>query len=323
MYTEESATDQITAVSGGQPKVAILMGTYNGERFLKEQLDSIAAQTHSNWELHVSDDGSTDNTLAILDTTTSSWLHHKTTVRAGPRKGFVANFLSLACDPEIEADYYAFSDQDDVWENDKLARALEWLQTVAPHTPALYCSRTRLIDEKGQTIGFSPLFRRKPSFRNALVQSIAGANSMVFNKAARKLLLMSDYQTPVVSHDWWVYMLVTGCSGEVFYDPRPSIGYRQHEQNLVGSNVGWRSRYVRIMASFRGRFTEWNDMNIAALLGLKDCLSSESRTTLKHFVHLRSASPFNRLNGLTATGLYRQTTPGNISLFVATLLGKI
>jgi glycosyltransferase involved in cell wall biosynthesis len=322
MYTVESATDQITAVSGGQPKVAILMGTYNGERFLKQQLDSIAAQSHSYWELYVSDDGSTDNTLAILDATTINW-PNPTSVRKGPHKGFAANFLSLACDSSIKSDYFAFSDQDDIWDCKKLARALHWLESIPQYIPAMYCSRTLLINEKDEKIGLSPLFKRKPTFQNALVQSIAGANTMVFNKAARNLLLIAGHETPIVSHDWWIYLVVTGCDGKVFYDSYPSLGYRQHHQNLVGSNVGWRARYRRIVASFRGRFAMWNDINFNALIRLNSFLSKENKAALNQFAQIRQNHWILRVLGILRSGLYRQTLLGNMSLLAAAALGKI
>jgi glycosyltransferase involved in cell wall biosynthesis len=103
-------------------QVAILMCTKNGEAFLDEQLKSIAEQTHANWTLFVSDDGSTDATGNILKRFAA--IHEqKTVVRNGPGKGVCANFLSLATDSAIDADYFAISDQDDVWYKDKLARA--------------------------------------------------------------------------------------------------------------------------------------------------------------------------------------------------------
>jgi glycosyltransferase involved in cell wall biosynthesis len=156
--------------------------------FLGDQLKSIADQTHANWILFVSDDGSIDETRNILRRFADSH-EQKTVVRNGPGKGVCANFLSLATDPTIDADYFAFSDQDDVWYKDKLQRALTWLITVPDDVPAFYCGRTELISIDGRSYGFSPLFTRLPTFRNALTQSLKGGNTMVLNKAAKRLLL--------------------------------------------------------------------------------------------------------------------------------------
>ena len=110
------------------PQIAVLMGTYNGAEFLPEQLASLAAQTHTNWRLWVSDDGSSDATPGILRRYQEAWGENKLSILAGPRRGFQANFLELTAQPEISADYYAWADQDDVWLPEKLARALECLQ---------------------------------------------------------------------------------------------------------------------------------------------------------------------------------------------------
>jgi hypothetical protein len=104
--------------------------------------------------------------------------------------------------------------------------------------PAVYGSRTSLIDSEGQTIGVSPLFRKPPAFANALVQNIAGGNTMVFNEPARQLLIKAGGAVDVPSHDWWLYLLATAGGGTVHYDTWCSVRYRRHERNLVGLNIG-------------------------------------------------------------------------------------
>lgn len=213
-------------------QVAILMCTKNGEAFLDEQLKSIAEQTHANWTLFVSDDGSTDATGNILKRFAA--IHEqKTVARNGPGKGVCANFLSLATVSAIDADYFAFSDQDDVWYKDKLARALTWLATVPADVPAFYCGRTELISNDGRSYGYSPLFSRPIAFRNALIQSLGGGNTMVFNKAAKRLLETTG-RLEVVLHDWWMYQLVSAVDGAICYEPQPVLKYRQHPDNLIG-----------------------------------------------------------------------------------------
>ena len=193
--------------------VAILLCSYNGARFLREQLDSIYTQTHTNWKLWVSDDGSNDGTLEILSEYRETWGADRLEVVRGPCRGFSANFLSLVCRPEINADFFAYADQDDVWKPEKLARGLDRLGHLAEHGPALYCARTRLVDEQGATLGLSPLFTQKPDFRNALVQNIGGGNTMLFNSAARRILMAAGPNLDVVAHDWWTYLAVTAAGG--------------------------------------------------------------------------------------------------------------
>ena len=111
---------------------AILLCTLNGARFLPAQLSSLGRQRFRNWRLFVSDDGSTDETLSIISNYQREKGGASVVVREGPRQGVVRNFLGLACDACISADYFAYSDQDDIWEPDKLSRAIEWLQSIPP-----------------------------------------------------------------------------------------------------------------------------------------------------------------------------------------------
>jgi glycosyltransferase involved in cell wall biosynthesis len=171
------------------PLVAILLCTYNWAKYLAEQLDSLETQTHQNWLIIASDDGSTDQTLEILQQYQAKWPSGKLAIRSGPQKGFCQNFLSLACDPEIKADYYAFCDQDDVWLPEKLSIALvNIVFNQQLNIPYLYCGRTYYVTDNLKPYGISPLFVFPPSFRNALVQGIAGGNTMVFNPALKRLI---------------------------------------------------------------------------------------------------------------------------------------
>lgn len=310
-------------VNNALPKVAILLCTYHGQHYLAEQLDSFAAQTHSNWEVWASDDGSEDDTHAILEAYQKTWPAGRLSIHFGPAEGFAANFLSLTCKASIEADYYAYSDQDDVWEADKLERAVRWLETIPPNIPALYCSRTRLVDADNYEIGLSPLFSKPPSFANALMQNIGGGNTMVFNNAARALLREAGEDTLVITHDWWAYMVVTGCGGKVFYDSYPSLRYRQHDGNLVGMNATWAARFKRIRMLWEGRFRSWNDSNIAALRKLQHKLTPENLETLERFAKARQMSLIPRLIHLKRSGIYRQTLFGNLGLIAAAVFGKI
>jgi glycosyltransferase involved in cell wall biosynthesis len=303
--------------------VAILICTYNGQRYLADQLDSFAFQSHTNWEVWASDDGSQDDTLTILEHYRKKWSPGRMNIHFGPADGFVANFISLTCNTAIEADYFAYSDQDDVWESDHLARALDYLKRVPTDIPVLYSSRTRYISEDGADQRFSTLFTMQPSFRNALVQSIASANTMVFNRTARVLLAKTPLHQRIVSHDWWAYMLVSGCGGCVFYDSYPGVRYRQHGNNLVGQNVTFFAKIVRAKALLAGRFKNWNSINLSALNEMSPFLTKESHEVLTLFRKARSGFVFLRLYYLYRSRVHRQTRAGNIGLFFAAILRKL
>ncbi|OUM73969.1 glycosyl transferase family 2 [Pseudomonas caspiana] len=299
------------------------MCTYNGQLFLEKQLESISSQTCNDWHVAISDDGSEDETLTIAWRYRLKWGEEKLSVWQGPGEGFARNFMSLVCHTELSADHYAWCDQDDMWDERKLQVALSWLQSVPKDVPALYFGRTQLVDSSGVALGYSPLFRRSPSFANALVQNIGGGNTMVLNHAARVLLQAAGNNLNVVSHDWWAYLLVTGAGGNVFYDPSPYVMYRQHAGNLVGANSNWRARVNRMKMMSQGRFQVWNSINIANLEKMSAFLTHENRELLERFKSLRTETLGRRLAGLKQSGIYRQTRLGNLSLIVAATVGKI
>lgn len=305
------------------PTVAILLCTYHGQHYLVEQLDSLAMQTYQNWVVWASDDGSRDATRAILERYSRQWGRARLSVDTGPAQGFAFNFLSLTCKSDIRADYYAYSDQDDIWEADKLQRAIDCLRQVPAGVPALYCSRTRLVDANNQEIGLSPLFSQPPSFANALMQNIGGGNTMVFNDAARQLLCEAGPEVDVSLHDWWAYLLISGCGGRVVYDAYPSLRYRQHGGNVVGMNAGWRARANRVRMLWSGWFRRLSDRNVEALQSVRGRLTPENRMVFDRFSSARNRWLVPRLIGLKQSGIYRQTWLGNLGLVAAAIFKKI
>lgn len=304
-------------------RVAVLACTYQGEAHLAEQLDSIASQTHTAWQVWVSDDGSTDGTPDILERYRAQWGGEQLSLVRGPSGGFAANFRSLTCRSDIDADAYAWSDQDDIWEPEKLARALDWLQSVPADIPALYGTRTLLTDESNQPIGMSPLFTKPPCFANALVQSIAGGNTMVFNRAARTLLVEVNAEGEALPPDWLAYLVVTACGGRVHYNPWPSVRYRQHGGNLSGSNISLTGRWRRLKLLLEGQFRGWIDANLEALERVRHRMPAHNQKILDTFIEARRQTLARRLIDFRRAGIHRQTTLGNVGLTVAALLNRI
>ena len=301
-----------------KPKVAVLMTVFEGARFLPEQLSSIRAQSHGSVELWVSRDCDREDVGAVLEEYAPAFGPNRFFVLEGPKKGCAANFLSLVFNPEIQADYFAYSDQDDVWERDKLSRAISALEGIPEAVPAFYASRSRLIDENGRSLGLSLLHGRPPSFNNALVQNIAG-HTMVMNRAARELLRASGV-TDVPFYDWWTYLIVTGAGGRVLYDPQPSVRYRLHSRNLTVHPLDYFQRIRRLV---EGKVRSTNTANIRALNEAKSLLTPENRRVLDTFSKSREGRLLIRAKGIRKAGMYRQTRVGNIGLLTATLLNKL
>jgi glycosyltransferase involved in cell wall biosynthesis len=299
--------------------VAILLCTFNGAPFLPLQLASFEAQDFFDWRLFVSDDGSKDDTLSLLAAFQVKHGEGRVQIRRGPGRGFVANFMSLICDPALRSDYYALSDQDDVWAADKLSRARSFLRSVPDDVPGVYCSRTRMIDEAGATIGFTPLYKKAPDFRNALVQNIAIGNTMMFNEKTRSLLMQAGSDVNAAVHDWWIYLVTTAVGGRIFFDPFPSVAYRIHARNLVGSNYS-RVRHLHMLLN---RFKTWNDLNIAALERIEGSMLQENKKAFELFRQSRRLSFLPRIRGLLRSGIHRETVRDNVELALAALVGKI
>ncbi len=306
------------------PEIAVLMATRDGARWLPEQLASIAAQQGVSWRLIASDDGSRDQTVGILNLFAKNFAPGRVTVTRGPCLGAPANFLGLlgAAGPKVP--FAALADQDDIWLPGKLYRAVEALSRVVPGVPALYCGRTAICDDGLRVTGLSPTLRRAPSFRNALVQNIAGGNTMVLNRAALTLAQAAAREAgEVAMHDWWLYQIVTGAGGQVIHDDEPFVLYRQHGSNLIGANDGVAARLWRLAEVSRGRLRAWNDVNVAALRRSAHRLTPENRVILHTFAEVKRAPLLRRLRGLSGLGLYRQTPGGRASYWAAAAAGLI
>ena len=298
------------------------MTSFNGEKFILQQLESIFSQTFKNWQLIISDDGSTDKTKEIIFEYQKIW-GEKIQLRNGPQKGFAENFLSLACDKNLIADFYAFCDQDDIWLPQKLEVAINQINNACLNNePYLYCGRTVYVDEQLIAIGQSTLFKQPPSFDNALVQSIAGGNTMIFNRAS-KLVIETVGVVPTPSHDWWLYMLISGIGGKVFYDPTPLVLYRQHGNSIVGENTSFFNKFKRLLKVVDGGFKKWTDSNIKCLQMAEDLLTHNAKESLNILINIRQLSFFKKIKNMKLFRYYRQSSFQNLILKIAFLMNKI
>ncbi|OAD40539.1 hypothetical protein LPB72_16705 [Hydrogenophaga crassostreae] len=318
---------QPTMSSNHGPLIHILMATYEGAAYLREQLDSIAAQHHTNWALWISDDGSRDNTLAICEAFARQHPSHRIHLLTGPSKGPTANFFHLlqSVQPEQASDFLAFADQDDVWLPEKLSRAIAALGDMrpAPQTPALYGALTRLVNDRLQPAGLSQRPTQPLGFGNALLQNVISGNTMVFNVALLERLRHIQPEH-AVWHDWSAYQTVTGCGGRIHFDTTPCLLYRQHGGNLVGSQGRSWDKVLRLGMLFRGQYRSWGNKTESAMSDLGPLLDKAALETLQVFKQMRShANPFERLRLARSGHLWRQTASGRASLWLGLLLKQI
>lgn len=225
--------------------VQVLLSTYNGQKYLKEQVDSLLQQDYPEVSVLVRDDGSSDGTLCVLE---DYWNLQCVQVLRGENIGVTSSFFALLNLSSPHAQYIAFSDQDDVWQGDKHSRAVNMLSPYGNSLPVMYCSRVTLVDESLNMLGYSEIPTRELTFANALVQNVATGCTIVINKAARDLLLKGIPKSALV-HDWWIY-LVIAAFGKVMYDEESRILYRQHESNAIGEATDVGTRWLRRIRRF-------------------------------------------------------------------------
>lgn len=224
-----------------RPTVAILLSTYDGSRWLEPQFDSLLAQRDVDVLVRVRDDGSRDDTPRLL----ARWARDpRVEYECGGNLGVVRSYLSLLASAPATAEFVAFSDQDDVWLPDKLSAAVARLAAREASVPALYCCRTRYVDQSLRPLGLSRI-PRMVGYSNALVENVATGCTVVMNRSAVELVNSRPPEAALM-HDWWCYLVVSAF-GTVDYDPVPRILYRQHGGNVIGGQAGW-------IASLPGRF---------------------------------------------------------------------
>jgi hypothetical protein len=205
----------------------------------------------------------------------------------------------------------------------KLNHTIKKFSRLNPKKPALYCGRTTLISNNGKKImGLSNLMSRPPSFKNALVQCIAGGNTMAFN-IHLKIIVANYPNINVNSHDWWLYILNELFGGKTFYDKESTILYRQHSRSIIGSNASILAKFKRLVMLLNGAFRQYNSthikiFNLLKLKGLKNNLE-----IIERFASMRDKSLMARLRMIKDLGLYRQSRQGQIALYFAALLHKL
>lgn len=236
--------------------VTVLMSTYNGEKYLRQQIDSILKQKNAEVQLYIRDDGSHDGTLSILKEYSAQGL---LTWYSGENKGPQLSFMELLT-AAPDSDFYAFADQDDIWLEDKLSTAVESLESKT--TPALYFCQTQMVDSSGKEIP-TPAINPLLTFPESVIYAYVSGCTMVINKKLREVIISSIPNDMPMLHDFWCYNVAQAIGAEIVFDKQPHILYRQHEGNVLGLHDSrieeWRLRIKRIFsqgASQRSRNAE-------------------------------------------------------------------
>ncbi len=306
--------------------LAVIMSCYNGHKYIKEQIDSILAQSFSDIRLFIRDDGSSDDTPDILksyaDSDSRVELVFDEAGKPNKNKGFGGSFSSCARYALFHSDfkYMAFCDQDDYWEKDKLSTAVSFLEKDH-EKPALFASNYYICDDSLNVNGTfndgNPM--EKVTFQNMFFEGVFPGFTMVMNRRLAELAFNNSETSQIYYHDKWVSLICLGMGGDIHYSATPLAKYRRHSEAESSTNLGfakklkWRINKVlngdfcprtkQMLISFKLLFADEMDENTNAFL---DVFTGSSKTR-KLFYPMK----------------LRRSASGEILLRLIILLGKL
>jgi hypothetical protein len=303
-------------------RVAILLSTFNGDRYLASQLESFTTQTHADWVLYWRDDGSSDGTVAVMaEFASGPGAGRCVACPEGGRMRPTGSFLTLLRQAMGgPAAFFAFADQDDVWLPDKLAHGVAALSGVPVDRPALYFCGRALVDAELVPVGQVLAPRRPPGFPAALTQNLAPGCCMMLNRSAAALIDAAAVPEGTW-HDWWAYLLVSAHRGAVIAGNTADILYRQHSFNLVGEPLSfWHRTAAAARRGWRPFMTLfWRQ--VAALRAGPAALPDETLLQLEVIERAHRGGLPARLRALCLPGFIRQAWAETLLFRLWFLLG--
>ena len=290
--------------------IHILLATYNGASYIRQQLDSIFTQSCDEFKLYVSDDNSTDETYNILKEYESRYPEKMFISRSENRLGAAANFLALL--KNCDAEYIMFADQDDVWDKRKIEYSLKCMKSMeakyGKYTPLLIHSDLSVVDEELRILNkslasFLKINAKRKRLSYLLVENVVTGSTVMINKALKTKVNLSD---KCFMHDWWLALTAT-CFGKIGYINMPLNLYRQHRDNVLGVKDIYSlsalfteriKRSKEVKSNYKKMYAQAEDF----LRIYKDALSRENREILGSFVNMQA---MNRLQKIYTVYRYK------------------
>lgn len=301
-------------------KVLVLMSTYNGKKYVEEQIQSILDQKDVECKLLIRDDGSKDGTIDLLNEIASTHAKGTITILCGDNVGVYNSFTSLvkyASQISDSYDYYAFSDQDDIWLPDKIRSAVNMLSALPKDKPLVYCSNSTMIDKERNKI--KNLWEKEsPNItkERILFVNYAQGCTMVFNKSSLDMYNKRSCDLGKL-HDF-IMAFIGVYYGEIVYDENSYLLYRQHEGNVVG---GSKKKYnmfqiIRNLLTFDSK----RDELCRNILEHFDDLNKSDLKCIKMIAYYRN-NIINKLRLLCHPSLYYKSFKENVLIGVRVMLG--
>ena len=311
--------------------IAIIMGTYNGEKYIKEQIASILTQDYTDWKLFIFDDGSKDDTENIIDEYVKNYpdkiCFRRNKVNLGAAGNFFNGIKEVADKYAPKVEYYCFSDQDDVWVKDKLSRSLAKIRQIEDGKPALVFSDVAITD-KNLSITAPSYFeaekveRTKVSLNYLLMENKLIGGTVMINRTLLEQELKAEENGLVPykkakMHDWWFGLLAAGI-GKIGYIEGFTEYYRQHENNVVGG--GSFNSYVKArigkIKEIRQRINENIIQGEEFLNYFGEYLKEPELSIAKEFAKLKTKGFFGRRISIIKNRFFKSGLIRNIALFI-------
>lgn len=296
-------------------KIAVLMSTYNGEKFLREQIDSILTQKDTEVLLIVRDDGSSDGTVKVLKE-----YGDKITLFEGKNIGFRKSFMWLL-DNAPEADYYAFADQDDVWEKDKLITAVKKIKAEDNGSPLMYTSALTCVDENLNYLRKQSFPGLKLNFYSEVVRHRFAGCTYVINQRLKEICMGgSKAEELIYGHDGFVCVMCWLSGGKIIYDQDSHIKFRRHGDNVSPDGMGIKRRFKNEFAFLGSRKNYKLHLFQAIWKYYKDVITDDYKPFAEQIINYRS-SLINRIRLAFDKRLDCGITQANILFRLSIILG--
>lgn len=294
-------------------KTAVLMSTYNGDKYVEQQIDSIYKQSYNDFDLYIRDDGSNEDFVKYLENLQTKYGFH---LIKGDNIGFLKSFMVLL--KEVKGyDFYSFADQDDVWYPEKLQKSIEWLSKYKQDIPLLYhCAyhTGKDVNKKSNIYYHSD---DEYCFKKCITTNYYSGFAMVVNNELRKLMLKGNTEK-ITYHDWWAGMIAVGL-GKFHFDEIPLAFHIDHKTNVTAftnkKRIKWFFQTLREESEIHKRALEY-----------KRCFYNDLTNDNQKILDLFATEHYSFLKSLTkafSLEKWRDKASSDIVMRVLMILGKI